>query len=145
MRSIELKDFLKFTAVSDPKAAPAGPGAAWVTHRLDAENDRYIHTLMAGDGKAMAEVPGANAGTLLWLDGDSFLCGMNVGPAHGARIGRYSISARELTELFDIPVPGRIIARLPGGCLLIMAEVNVLEQRRVSGKTGAENIDSVFH
>lgn len=137
MQKIALEDFLGYTAVSAPTASPAGGAYTWMEHRLDLENNKYIHSFHLSAGDKTCELSDALPGEPFWLDGDTFLY-QTAGKGCGSSFSKYHVASGKTEPAFELPLHGRIIAALPDGRYLIMSTVNVLEQQRLAGKSGEE-------
>ena len=135
MQRIELEDFLKFSAVSAPTCAPEGDGYTWVRHQPDLAHNTYTHALFLSTGGAVRHLANAVPAEPFWLDAETLIYETASG-GRGSRFVTYSIPTGTETPLFDLPFHGQIAARLNDGRYLVKATVNVMEQRRVAGKTG---------
>ena len=130
MDTIELKDFLDFTYLSDVALSPDGSRAAYLRHRCDTEKDGYATQLWVTgpDGHGAAVGAEGKKPLVAWESGDTLLYGVPGGEA--TSFTRYYAATGLSVPAFTVPLEARSIEALGGGIYLLSARTVLHPQDR---------------
>ena len=130
MDTIELKDFLDFTYLSDVALSPDGSRAAYLRHRCDTEKDGYATQLWVTgpDGHGAAVGAEGKKPLVAWESGDTLLYGVPSGEA--TSFTRYYAATGLSVSAFTVPLEARSIEALGGGIYLLSARTVLHPQDR---------------
>ena len=130
MDTIELKDFLDFTYLSDVALSPDGSRAAYLRHRCDTEKDGYATQLWVTgpDGHGAAVGAEGKKPLVAWENGDTLLYGVPGGEA--TSFTRYYAATGLSVPAFTVPLEARSIEALGGGIYLLSARTVLHPQDR---------------
>lgn len=108
MDTIELKDFLDFTYLSDVALSPDGSRAAYLRHRCDTEKDGYATQLwvIGPDGHGAAVGAEGKKPLVAWENGDTLLYGVPGGEA--TSFTRYYAATGLSVPAFTVPAGGAL-------------------------------------
>lgn len=137
MKRIGLTDFAQVTSLSVPKLSPSGTRLTFFTHKADQEQNSYQTKLCLMENGAVRQLHQAARGNYLWLEEDLLL---HVGQAGKQRTEfvTTNVVTGESKTLFCVPFPASIIGRIRPELYLLRGMVNVIEQQRIEGLSGAE-------
>ena len=122
MKTIQLKDFLGFSYLSDVLMSKDGSHAAYLRHQCDAEADGYVShlwlTSLADAGNPICS--GAKKPVFAWESGETLLYGF---PEKGQTPFKRHYAASGLTApAFTVPLEARSLEPVGGGKYLVSAK-----------------------